>query len=179
MMIYPLLPPAYKVMVEATRRICISLAAIIALFGLILVITGQYESIGKLLFLLTILESIPLLVWLIEVFPKEKVSQSYATFASDRIQVFNKQGRCWREIPFYTITNITEEFLQGFFYGNHPSEKNVKYICIYLNGTTQKPMHLSYYHMFEDKNFFMIAWTESLGEQVKTLVNYGKLPNIE
>jgi hypothetical protein len=33
--------------------------------------------------------------------------------------------------------------------------------------------------MFEDKNFFMIAWTESLGEQVKTLVNYGKLPNIE
>lgn len=179
MMIYPLLPPVYKVMVEATRRICMSLVAIIALFGLFFAITGQYEHIGNLLFLLTILESVPLFIWIIKVFPKEKVSQSYAIFASDRIQVFNKLGRCWREIPFSTITNIREEFLQGFFYGNHPNEKNVKYICIYLNGTTQKPMHLSYYHMFEDKNFFMIAWTERLGEQVESLVNQDKLPNVE
>ena len=179
MMIYPLLPPAYKVMVDATRRICMCLVAIIALFGLIISITGQYEYIGNLLFLLTILESVPLLIWFIKVFPKEKVSQSYVTFASDRIRVFNKRGRCWREIPFSTITNIKEEFLQGFFYGNHPNEKNIKYLCFFLNGTTQKPLHLSYYHMFEDKSFFMITWTESLGEQVKTLVNYGKLPNIE
>ena len=168
-MSYMLLPPAYKVMVDVTRKVCLALFVILSLFGLIIAFAGQYDHSKDPLFLLVILDGIPVAIWITKVLPKEKISQSYVTFTFDRIKVFDRRGRCWREIPFSSITNVRGEVLQGYFYGSPSNEKGIKYICFYLDGSTQKPSHLSYYRIFEDERFFMIAWTESLHKHVTTL----------
>lgn len=99
----------------------------------------------------------------------EKISQSTVEFEVNRIKVFDRCGRCWREISYSSITDIRINEVTGYFYGTNKHLFCEKHICFFLNDATDMP-DVSYAKLFKNPSFFMIGYQEGLLEQVRKMV---------
>ena len=87
----------------------------------------------------------------------DKVSQSTVCFTADHIRILDKKGVCWRSIDYNTITAIHIKEVSGFFYGQNKDMFRNKYVCIFLNGTTNIP-NVPYKNLFTEKDFIMFGY---------------------
>ena len=87
----------------------------------------------------------------------DKVSQSTVRFSADHIHILDKKGVCWRSIDYNTITAVRVKEISGFFYGHNKDMFRNKYVCIFLNGTTNIP-NVPYKNLFAEKDFIMFGY---------------------
>lgn len=87
----------------------------------------------------------------------DKISQSTVRFSAEHIYILDKKGRCWRTIDCSVITAVSEKEITGFFYGKNKDTFRNKYVCIFLNGTTNIP-DVPYKKLFNQKDFIMFAY---------------------
>ena len=89
----------------------------------------------------------------------EKTSQSKVEFATDRIRVIDNKGRCWREIAYESITNLSVEQIADFFYGRYRETFVEMYICFFLNDVKDIPK-VAYNELFSSPDFFIMGYQE-------------------
>lgn len=100
------------------------------------------------------------LLWLPLAISKKAI-RSKVNLTEKTIKVISEKGECWREIPYSFITEIRVEEIEGWFYGFNQELYRHKYICLFMNNNSEIPIE-SYKKMFLQKDFFMIAYSEEL-----------------
>ena len=155
MMEFDLVPLQFKKTMWMVRRVAIVAEIFCVLILLLIGIMRVFHDLTTAVIFSTGILSISTLL-LIPGFLYERISQSTVEFTVDRIKVFDRHGRCWREIPYSFITSIRTENISGFFYGKDKHLCTQKYICFYLNNTREIP-RVSYAKLFNVQNFFMVA----------------------
>ena len=81
----------------------------------------------------------------------DAIARRTISFGETGFCLWNKK-RCIREVPYYMITDVTEENIYGFFIGTQKENFQEKYICIYLNHANN-PSFVSYAKLFKQKDF--------------------------
>lgn len=153
-----LMPIGIKKLMSVVRRISICTALCLFVFVAFLWIVEVFDRLetgigcSLLVFLATILILRPGLMF-------DKVSQSTVRFATDQMYLLDQKGRRWRTIDYNTITTVRVEEVSGFFYGQNQDMFRNKYVCIFLNGSTNIP-NVSYVHLFTEKDFIMFGFNE-------------------
>lgn len=99
-------------------------------------------------------------------FRHEKVGQSSAELTENRILIASQKGKVWREILLDSITTVEVDTISGFFWGQYKEDVKLKYICLYLNGTTERPFIFSYKEWFRQKDFMIIGYEETFYQQL-------------
>lgn len=155
MMEFDLVPLQFKKTMWMVRSVAIVAEIFAVLILLLMGIMRVFQDLTTAVIFSTGILSISTLL-LIPGFLYEKISQSTVEFSADRIKVFDRHRRCWREIPYSFITSIRIEDVSGFFYGKDKHLCKQKYICFYLNNATEIP-RVSYAKLFNVQNFFMLA----------------------
>lgn len=93
----------------------------------------------------------------------DRITQSTVIFQSKSIQIRDKKGKCWREIPYDRITKSSIESVSGFFYGSDRHKAVSKYICFYLDKEKTIPL-VSYKKLFCGESFCMMAHSKEAWE---------------
>lgn len=106
------------------------------------------------LLLLLLLITVP---WLLPGLRFDKINQSRVCLMSDCIRILDKSGNCWRTIDYSTISDVREEDISGFFYGENKNLYREKYICVYLNGLAEMPC-VPFARLFAEKDFIMFSY---------------------
>lgn len=99
-------------------------------------------------------------------FRHEKVGQSSAELTENRILIASQKGKVWREILLDSITTVEVDTISGFFWGQYKEDVKLKYICLYLNGTIERPFIFSYKEWFRQKDFMIIGYEETFYQQL-------------
>ena len=155
------LMPAYiKQLMRAIKNvsICAELGAF--MLSAVMGALGFFHDVatGCIFSLILLLITTPLLA---PGFIFEKVSQSTVRLTDDRIYIIDRKGKCWRTIDYSAITTMRIEEIAGFFYGQNKMLHRNKYICFFLNGSTEIP-NVSFAKLFTDKDFFMLGYREKV-----------------
>ena len=167
---YNLTPGVFKSVMKTTVMVSVFCEIIFLIVLIIMVFCGMFEDIFSAVYFASVfLLIIPLA--LIPCLWHYKTSQSSVEILSDRIKVLDKNGTCWREICYDTITYIGVESISGFFYGQDHSRATYKYICMFLNGHAKIP-NATYSELFKHKDFFMLCYAEDALDLL--LKNYQK-----
>lgn len=126
--------------------------------------TGYYYDVltGIVFSLVLFLIAIPLLLPGLKF---DKVSQSKVRFTADQIRILDKKGTCWRTIDYCIITDVHIEEISGFFYGANKDMFRNKYVCLFLNGSINKP-DAPFAKLFTEKDFVMFGYNAEALQQV-------------
>lgn len=87
----------------------------------------------------------------------DKVAQSTVRFEFDQIKILDKKGRCWKSINYCSISAVRVEEVNGFFYGKNTDLFRNKYICIFLNNSTNIP-DVPFADLYDEKDFVMLNY---------------------
>lgn len=151
-----LMPISIKKQMHTMRRVSFyTIGCIFTSFVAMLLLDIFHDITAAIVFLLLLLFiAVP---WLLPGLRFNKTSQSSVRFTSDFIQLLDKRGNCWRSIDYNTISDVRTEDISGFFYGENQDMYHNKYICIFLNESTDIPP-VPFAKLFTAEDFIMFGY---------------------
>lgn len=160
-----LLPCKINYVMQVRKRIILVFDIILCLILIAACIFNVYADIVSAISISLIFIGIMFIVSYPS-FRHEKVGQSSAELTEDRILIASQKGKVWREILLDSITTVEVDTISGFFWGQYKEDVKLKYICLYLNGTTERPFIFSYKEWFRQKDFMIIGYEETFYQQL-------------
>ena len=161
---YNLVPPA-KIIMHMRKRIAIGSIVITTILWVALLLCGSFEdNVNNLCVVSFMFVAFDILV-LYPIVRYGKVSQSVVKFTAESIQFLDAKKRCWRTLPYNTISKIEKRMIRGTFYGEKKDEIEGEYLCFFLNGLEDIP-DVSYSKLFIHRDFTMVYYQENLLEQM-------------
>lgn len=151
-----LIPYSIKQQMKTMRRVSFYTVGCIFVLYIAMLLYGIFHDMvaAITLLLLLLLITVP---WLLPGFRFDKINQSRVCLMTDCIRILDKSGNCWRTIDYSTISDVREEDISGFFYGENKNLYREKYICVYLNELTEIPS-VSFAKLFAEKDFIMFSY---------------------
>lgn len=160
---FNLVPLYYRKIYHAHKLVRYIVSSIIVLISVALPLTGiANDWVSYIIFCIPWLHEIAYSFVLGLLY--DRVTQSTVIFQSKSIQISDKKGRLWREIPYDRITKSSIEDVTGFFYGSERHKAVSKYICFYLNQEKIFPALAPYKKLFCGNDFFMMAHSKEAWE---------------
>ena len=163
---FDLVPFGFKKLMWTVRNVAIVMELVMLLLLLLMGVFGMFAN-TKTAITFSSVFLMPFTLCMIPGFLYEKISQSHVEFTTNRLRVSDRHGRCWREIPYNSITAIRSDEIAGFFYGKDREKVVAKYICFFLNGATEIP-DVSYAKLYKSDDIFIVGYQEAAMSFIKT-----------
>lgn len=153
---FDLIPVGIKKLMNMIRHVAIganmfscSLLLLLWGFGFFCDLTTGI-SCSAIVFLVTV----PLLI---PAFKYDRLNQSKFQLTDDQIIVCDKHGNYWRTIPYHRVSSVRIEKIPGFYYGQNTNAFVNEYICLYLDGTTNRP-EAAFSDLFQMDGFMILGF---------------------